>query len=158
MACVSIRIRRDTKANWEKVNPVLKEGEMSFCTDKFMIKFGDGKTKWKDLTCVIDINALQTTIEKYDLNIKQLTELVEYVESTTNTQLQQIQDAIAAVNGIIADKIGINDVESSASTTYSSAYLERVFERLKKDSGYLKIVDTIAVSYTHLTLPTNRLV
>ena len=44
MACVSIRIRRDTKANWEKVNPVLKEGEMSFCTDKFMIKFGDGKT------------------------------------------------------------------------------------------------------------------
>lgn len=143
MACVSIRIRRDTKANWEKVNPVLKEGEMSFCTDKFMIKFGDGKTKWKDLTCVIDINALQTTIEKYDLNIKQLTELVEYVESTTNTQLQQVQDAIAAVNGIIADKIGINDVESSASTTYSSAYLERVFERLKKDSGYLKIVDTI---------------
>ena len=30
MACVSIRIRRDTKANWEKVNPVLKKAKCHF--------------------------------------------------------------------------------------------------------------------------------
>lgn len=68
MGCVSIRFRRDTLANWEKANPILKEGEVSYVTDKYMIKIGDGKTKWKDIKCVIDIIKLQELISKYDNN------------------------------------------------------------------------------------------
>lgn len=143
MACVSIRIRRDSKANWLKTNPVLKEGEMSLCTDEFMIKFGDGRTKWDKLNCVIDIAELKKVLTEYDSNINQLIELVNYVESTTENQLQQIDDAIAAINGIIGEKVGINDKTPSESETYSSVYLERVFEKLKKESGYFKIVNTI---------------
>ena len=72
MACVSIRIRRDTYANWYSQNPVLKEGEMSFVTDRFMIKFGDGRTPWRDLTCVIDIQSLQTALSDYSANISEM--------------------------------------------------------------------------------------
>ena len=143
MACVSIRIRRDTYANWYSQNPVLKEGEMSFVTDRFMIKFGDGKTAWRDLTCVIDIQSLQTALSEYNTNINQIQELIQYVEENTDGQLEQIQDAIDALDGIIGDKIGIDDATPGASTTYSSTKLERIFDALRKDSGYFKIVETI---------------
>ena len=143
MACVSIRIRRDTYANWFSQNPVLKEGEMSFVTDRFMIKFGDGKTAWRDLTCVIDIQSLQTVLSEYNTNITQIQELIQYVEENTEGQLEQIQDAIDALDGIIGDKIGIDDATPGASTTYSSTKLERIFDALRKDSGYFKIVETI---------------
>ena len=143
MACVSIRIRRDTYANWYSQNPVLKEGEMSFVTDRFMIKFGDGKTAWRDLTCVIDIQSLQTALSEYNTNINQIQELIQYVEENTEGQLEQIQDAIDALDGIIGDKIGIDDATPGASTTYSSTKLERIFDALRKDSGYFKIVETI---------------
>lgn len=143
MACVSIRIRRDTYADWYSENPVLKEGEMSFVTDKFMIKFGDGKTAWRDLTCIIDIQSLQTALSEYSANISEMKELIDYVETNTEGQLEQIQDAIDALDGIIGDKIGIDDATPSASTTYSSTKLERIFETLRRDSGYFKIVETI---------------
>ena len=143
MACVSIRIRRDTYANWYSQNPVLKEGEMSFVTDRFMIKFGDGRTPWRDLTCVIDIQSLQTALSDYSANISEMQELIQYVEENTEGQLQQIQDAIDALDGIIGDRIGINDATPGASTTYSSTKLERVFESLRRDSGYFKIVETL---------------
>lgn len=143
MACVSIRIRRDTYANWYSKNPVLKEGEMSFVTDHFMIKFGDGRTAWRDLTCVIDIQSLQTALSDYSAHISEMQELIDYVEENTEGQLEQIQDAIDALDGIIGETIGIDDSTPGASTTYSSRKLERIFEALRKDSGYFKIVETI---------------
>ena len=94
MACVSIRIRRDIKENWESVNPILKEGEMSFCIDEFMIKFGDGKTPWKDLDCVIDIAGLKTALTEYETNLAEFDEL-----------MKEMEDAIAKVDGITGSSL-----------------------------------------------------
>lgn len=52
-----IQQRRDTKENWEKVNPVLADAEIGFIKDvdadgkskSSLFKIGDGKTTWNDL-------------------------------------------------------------------------------------------------------------
>ncbi len=45
----TIRIRRDTAANWTAVNPVLASGEPGLETDTRKIKYGDGATAWSSL-------------------------------------------------------------------------------------------------------------
>lgn len=45
-----IKIRRDTKENWEKYNPVLSLGEFGYETDSKQLKIGDGETNWSNLT------------------------------------------------------------------------------------------------------------
>jgi hypothetical protein len=44
-----IQFRRDTSANWTRVNPVLEDGEPGLETDTNYIKYGDGNTAWVDL-------------------------------------------------------------------------------------------------------------
>ena len=44
-----IKLRRDTLANWEAVNPILDEGEVGIITDSNAIVIGDGVTGFKDL-------------------------------------------------------------------------------------------------------------
>ena len=45
-----IKIRRDTKENWEKYNPALSLGEFGYETDSKQLKIGDGETNWSNLT------------------------------------------------------------------------------------------------------------
>ena len=42
----TIKIRRDTAANWTSVNPTLAAGEIGLETDTGQIKIGDGATAW----------------------------------------------------------------------------------------------------------------
>ena len=44
----TIKLRRDTAANWTSVNPVLNEGEMGLETDTNKLKIGDGYNTWSD--------------------------------------------------------------------------------------------------------------
>jgi hypothetical protein len=44
-----IQIRRGTLAEWQEVNPVLSNGEITFVTDENKIKVGDGTTSWSSL-------------------------------------------------------------------------------------------------------------
>lgn len=44
-----IQLRRDTKINWNTVNPVLSDGEPGLEIDTRKIKYGDGTTPWQDL-------------------------------------------------------------------------------------------------------------
>jgi hypothetical protein len=44
-----IKLRRDTQANWEAVNPILDEGEIGVILDSNAIVIGDGITAFKDL-------------------------------------------------------------------------------------------------------------
>jgi hypothetical protein len=46
---VTIKLRRDTAANWTSANPTLDEGEPGLETDTGKIKFGDGSTAWNSL-------------------------------------------------------------------------------------------------------------
>ena len=49
---VTVQLRRDTTARWKEVNPILKEGEPGYVTDKKRIKVGDGTTSWNHLPFV----------------------------------------------------------------------------------------------------------
>ena len=44
-----IQLRRDTTANWVRVNPILDDGEPGLDIDNNQIKYGDGSTAWADL-------------------------------------------------------------------------------------------------------------
>jgi hypothetical protein len=44
-----IKLRRDTAADWETVDPILAEGELGIETDTNRIKIGDGTTEWTGL-------------------------------------------------------------------------------------------------------------
>ena len=45
----SVQVRRDNKANWEAVNPVLLDGEAAYEKDTDMFKIGDGVNSYKNL-------------------------------------------------------------------------------------------------------------
>lgn len=44
-----IQLRRDTSANWVRVNPILGDGEPGLDITNKKIKYGDGSTHWRDL-------------------------------------------------------------------------------------------------------------
>jgi hypothetical protein len=45
----TIKLRRDTAANWTTANPILAAGEAGLETDTDLIKYGDGVTAWASL-------------------------------------------------------------------------------------------------------------
>lgn len=44
-----IRMRRDTSAAWNALNPILADGEPAVDSDVDQFKIGDGVTRWRDL-------------------------------------------------------------------------------------------------------------
>jgi len=44
-----IQLRRDTADNWDRVNPILDDGEPGLNITTNQIKYGDGNTTWRDL-------------------------------------------------------------------------------------------------------------
>lgn len=44
-----IKIRRDTRTNWETNNPILNDGELALESDTLRLKKGDGVTAWNSL-------------------------------------------------------------------------------------------------------------
>ena len=53
-----IQLRRDTTANWTRVNPILDDGEPGLNIDTNQIKYGDGITVWVDLPLASSGNTL----------------------------------------------------------------------------------------------------
>ena len=49
-----ILLRRDTKANWDSVNPVLSNGEIGLETDTQRFKIGDGEERWTERSYYAD--------------------------------------------------------------------------------------------------------
>jgi hypothetical protein len=45
-----IQLRRDTTANWERVNPILADGEPGLDITTNQVKYGDGANVWVDLS------------------------------------------------------------------------------------------------------------
>ena len=64
----TIKIRRDTAANWTATNPILASGEPGLETDTLAIKYGDGATAWVDLPYGT-IEAALTVINHAQANI-----------------------------------------------------------------------------------------
>ncbi len=43
------QVRRGTSAQWNEINPLLREGEPGFAIDASLLKIGDGVHHWRDL-------------------------------------------------------------------------------------------------------------
>ena len=56
----TIKLRRDTAANWTTANPVLEEGEVGIELDTRKQKIGDGVTAWNSLAYDYGSTALQS--------------------------------------------------------------------------------------------------
>lgn len=79
---VVLLLRKDSLANWQSNNPVLRSGEMSYVTDLGRCKIGDGITRWNDLPYF----ALQTDLDGLDfekLTNKPKIESVELIGNKT---------------------------------------------------------------------------
>ena len=67
-----IEIRRDTKARWADLNPILAAGEMGFEIDNNRLKIGNGITAWNSLPYVTEtdwstiITQIDTLTQKLD--------------------------------------------------------------------------------------------
>lgn len=67
-----IQIRRDTKARWADLNPILASGEMGFEIDNNRLKIGNGITAWNSLPYVTEtdwstiITQIDTLTQKLD--------------------------------------------------------------------------------------------
>lgn len=55
-----IQVRRATQTALDKANPILKEGESAFAIDTNVLKVGDGKTAWRNLSEFISTRTLKT--------------------------------------------------------------------------------------------------
>ena len=67
-----IQIRRDTKAKWANLNPILASGEMGFEIDNNRLKIGNGITAWNSLPYITEtdwstiITQIDTLTQKLD--------------------------------------------------------------------------------------------
>lgn len=91
----TFRLRRGYAAKWKEVNPILESGEPGWAIDTFILKIGDGSTRWNDLRAVNDIAINPQDIEK---SIK------EYLEKHP---INIVTDATLSVAGQPADAAAV---------------------------------------------------
>lgn len=137
----------------------LNEPALERTTDGYInMKLGDGSTPWKNLGYVFQLKKIEELNTSSQANINTATEQVtlakaevakciaEYekakgiVDGFTNkieilsgnatTATERANNAAAAAEAIVAEKIGINDSKAGAGTTYSSNKIEAMLKVL----------------------------
>lgn len=63
-----IKLRRDTSANWESVDPTLTAGEIAFDTTAMKFKVGDGTSAWTDLDYSSDPESVVSDLQTFASN------------------------------------------------------------------------------------------
>lgn len=82
-----IQFRRDTKARWTEVNPVLMEGEIGLETDTHNIKMGDGTHAWNNLEYIVGYDNLTNEVgssENLAISQKGFTEIIKGIKDGIN--------------------------------------------------------------------------
>lgn len=110
---VTFLIRRDTKATWESVNPILKLAEPALETDTNRIKYGDGVTPWNSLpysTLIPTGGQTYDVLKKYsDSDFEMTWEALSAgtipFTPTGNIEATDIQAAIAELD---SDKLSVD--------------------------------------------------
>ena len=76
-----IQIRRDTKAKWADLNPILAAGEMGFEIDNNRLKIGNGITAWNSLpyvtetdwsTIITQIDTIRQKLDALEARVQEL--------------------------------------------------------------------------------------
>jgi hypothetical protein len=120
----TIKLRRDTAANWTSTNPVLSLGEPGLETDTNKVKYGDGSTAWSSLGYAgisqADIdNAVANVIDLAPSALDTLNELAASIGDDAdfaNTVATNIANAVSNHNGLTANVHGISDTSALETT------------------------------------------
>lgn len=91
-AATKYRLRRDTAANWNSVNPVLAAGEQGFETDTLKVKVGNGTSAW---TALGYVGAGAATAPFFDIRNYGATTAA----ANNQTAIQAAIDAAASTGG-----------------------------------------------------------
>ena len=144
---IRLQVRHDTKANWEKFNPVLASGELGVETDNVngqRIKIGDGNHAWADLS-FIDENAV------HKLNTESIAGLKTFVDSVTFSSgafipTGKVLNGVAenAINDEAGNKINVFYQKSLSNKT---ALTDAVDWNTIVEEGYYKVDLTAFGSY-----------
>ena len=128
-----IQIKRDTSTNWTKNNPVLLSGEFGFDTTNYLVKIGDGATKWDDLPyCNYDEFYKQAKAYT-DSTIKNLVgnapdaldTIYELAEALQNNKslIDSLNDAITnKVDKVSGKGLSTNDFTNDLKNNLTTAY------------------------------------
>lgn len=160
-----IQQRRDTKANWESVNPVLADAEIGFILDKdengvqksSLFKIGDGKTAWKQLPLfgftgnVLGAESawrgsdLDLTVASQQAVLNKIAEKITTSENETNTTIANVKAELEAAifdlyNGTI-DAEGLMDKLSKIQLVQVLAEVEGEFS--EEDDKDILMADQI---------------
>ena len=137
-----IQQRRDTKANWESVNPVLADAEIGFILDKdengvqksSLFKIGDGETAWNQLPLfgftgnVLGAESawkgsdLDLTVASQQAVLNKIAEKIAASEEGTEANLAAAKEALElAISNLLN---GVSDAEGN--------YTEGLVDKLSK--------------------------
>ena len=136
----SIQIRRDLATNWTAADPVLAQGEFAWEIDTNGLKIGDGSSSYSTLPALF-------------------TNTIGSVFGRTGTVVAQNGDYIAG-------QITYNNTTSTLTGITVQAAVDQLDLRLDAVESLPGApvfsvhgrTGAVAVSYTHLTLPTKRIV
>lgn len=146
-----LQFRRDTRARWLEIDPVLLEGEIGFETDTHNGKVGDGVSKYSELEYSNTV-----AFESITQILGQSTTLVPSQKLVTN-EINRIDETIgpwdSTNNETITDEIGEHYVEESDENYNKGLWgqMRNTRGRLSKveeynDTIYLNQIDDINLS------------
>ena len=133
-------LRRDTAANWNTKNPILREGEEGYETDTGKRKVGDGTTEWNNL--------------KYDSGIVDQT----YTPDSNNAQSgKAVAEAIALTVEIKPSKI---DLPFEYNGGNSGEYFAKLIsiDKISNTRSYLRFEFGGSTNACYVNCPKDELV
>ena len=130
MKKIKIQSRRDTLANWESNNPVLRDGECGYITDgKYygMYKMGDGSTNWNNLPYSGKPSVQGDVVSSAFTVTSDSENHVLLVTGTTTITLPVIEDGFVVTvknigNGTVTVKPSSTTIDGSSSSVELSQY------------------------------------
>lgn len=117
-----VQFRRDTKARWAEVNPILMEGEIGLETDTNNIKMGDGVHTWNELEYGVGIENITSELgDSENLAASQKLVKVELDKKFDKTSVvqepgdsEELVMSQKAVNAELGKKLSSKTDDSSA--------------------------------------------
>ena len=165
------RLKRGTAEAWARNNPILATGEPGWATDSKVLKIGDGKTHWNDLTYVVNVSdyvteqELRDAINKYNQQVSVTIEDILYeiglsfdqvygdinaLEVSAQTKFQDIETAIGNIGSMASSHEAVlkNSIEPTL-----GAHTDQL-DRLAGSVSYINCLknhnpDLVKMEYTN---------
>ena len=118
-----VQFRRDTKARWAEVNPILMEGEIGLETDTNNIKMGDGVHTWNELEYGVGIENITSELGDSE-NLAASQKLVKVEFNKKFDKESVVQESGEAEDKVMSQKATTNAIADE--TTRAKAAEEAI--------------------------------